>query len=307
MAVASLAAVALVLTACSDQVGASSPSPSPAKQGQVGSSNELVGESGPAGLRLFPGTAKVNKAQRDTGDWAVGEDGTPNTAKRDVATRWVQLRASAAGELDPVVVNGAGLTLYRFDNDDASPSKSNCVGDCAITWPPVLVRPGGKVFLSGVRKGDVGFVEREDGALQVTIGGWPVYRFAKDENPGDTNGQGVGGTWFGVTPQGGKAGAPEVAEDVQPPPNEDAPLTARSAVLFDEPRFSDNGGAQGVSGTGCQNVPRRDVASSISLLGTAKLWSAPDCTGDSVLIDGDVADLTSIDFDDRVRSIGFAD
>lgn len=307
VAAVSLTAAALVLTACADQASApaTAPSPATAEQEREGS-GELVGEPGPAGLRLFPGTATVNRAQRDTGDWAVGDDGTPNTAKPEVARQWVQLRASAAGELDPVLVNGAGLTLYRFDNDDADPSRSTCAGDCAVTWPPVLVRPGGKVFLSGVRKSDVGFVERADGALQVTVDGWPVYRFAKDDEPGDTNGQGVGGTWFGVTPAGGRAGTPGETEVPAAPPAQDAPLTARSAVLFDDPRFGDDGGAQGVGGTGCQNVPRRDVASSISLLGTAVLWAAPDCAGDSVRVDGDVADLADLDFDDRVRSIRFA-
>jgi hypothetical protein len=39
----------------------------------------------------------------------------------------------------------------------------------------------------------------------VTLKGWALYRFAGDTAPGQTNGQGVGGTWFVVNPSGGKA------------------------------------------------------------------------------------------------------
>jgi len=250
----------------------------------------------PEELSLLGGTAKANNAKADTGDWATGADGTLNTARASVAERWVQLEASQAGELDPVVVNGAGLTLYRFDNDTAKPSKSTCNGDCARTWPPVTVAKGGRIFVSGVKKSAVGVVKRDDGRLQVTIGGWPVYRFAKDTRPGDTKGQGVGGTWFGVTPDGQKAGAEE----------EDADKSkASSAILFDEANFSDDGPSQGVAGAGCQNVARPDVTSSISASGTLKLWSEKNCKGKSTVIDGDTRNLAAIDFDDTVASVFF--
>jgi len=34
----------------------------------------------------------------------------------------------------------------------------------------------------------------------------PLYLFSGDQQPGDTNGQGVGGVWFAVTPDGGLVG-----------------------------------------------------------------------------------------------------
>lgn len=251
-------------------------------------------------LSLLAGTALANNAKRETGDWAKGEDGTPNTARRAVAERWVQLAASRAGELNPVVVNGAELTLYRFDKDTASPSKSNCNGDCAKTWPPVTVAKGGRIFVSGVKKSAVGVVKRDDGRLQVTIAGWPVYRFAKDTKPGDTLGQGVGGTWFGVTPDGKKAGV-DGGSDEQP----DDAKKATSAILFDDAQFSDEGPSQGLAGSGCQNVARPDVTSSVSAAGSLKLWSEKNCKGKSVVVDGDVLDLATIGFDDTVASIFF--
>lgn len=240
---------------------------------------------------LFAGTALANKAKQDTGDWATGTDGTVNTARRSVAERWVQVEAGQAGELNPVLINGAGLTLYRFDKDTASPSKSNCDGECATTWPPVTVAKGGKIFVAGMEKSAIGVVKRDDGRLQVTVGGWPVYRFAKDLRPGDTNGQGVGGTWFGVAPDGQKAG---VTGDE---------TGATSVVLFDDPEFSENGASQGLAGSGCQNVARPGVASSVSASGSLKLWSEKDCEGESAVVDGDVRDLAALDFDDTVASV----
>jgi len=250
-------------------------------------------------LSFLTGTAKANNAQPKTGDWATGSDGTPNTADQNVARKWVQLKASKAGDLDPVVVNGAGLTLYRFDKDTAKPSKSTCNGDCAKTWPPVLVTPGSKVFLAGIKKSAVGTVKRDDGTLQLTVGGWPAYRFAKDTKPGDTLGQGVGGTWFGLAPNGQKAqgGQPEESTSPQKP--------ASSAILFDGKNFSDDDPSQGLAGKGCQNVARPDVTSSVSASGSLKLWSEKDCEGKSLVIDGDVKDLAKLGFDDTVSSVFF--
>ncbi|WP_460698176.1 hypothetical protein [Nocardia thraciensis] len=103
------------------------------------------------------------------------------------------------------VTNANGRALYRFDKDTAQPSRSNCNGDCAVTWPPLLVNRGQALYVEGVDPALTGFVERADGSCQITVGGWPVYYFAKDKHPGDLLGQGVGGVWFAVSPTGGKA------------------------------------------------------------------------------------------------------
>jgi predicted lipoprotein with Yx(FWY)xxD motif len=48
--------------------------------------------------------------------------------------------------------------------------------------------------------GDLGVITRTDGTKQVTYGGHPLYYFAGDTAPGQTKGQGVGGTWFLIGP-----------------------------------------------------------------------------------------------------------
>jgi predicted lipoprotein with Yx(FWY)xxD motif len=104
--------------------------------------------------------------------------------------------------LGKVVVDGKGWTLYRFDKDTAAPSTSACADACAKAWPPVASTDD--IQLEGVNETLVGKVKRDDGTEQVTLAGWPLYRYAKDTTPGDTNGQGVGGTWFAVGPKGEK-------------------------------------------------------------------------------------------------------
>ncbi len=47
-------------------------------------------------------------------------------------------------------------------------------------------------------QGTFGVITRSDGGRQVTFNGIPLYLYAKDVKPGDTNGQGVGNIWFVV-------------------------------------------------------------------------------------------------------------
>ncbi|MFJ8111293.1 SCO0930 family lipoprotein [Streptomyces sp. NPDC096132] len=120
--------------------------------------------------------------------------------------------------LGPVVTDGAGFTLYRFDKDTASPPVSNCAGDCATTWPPVPA--DGVAAPQGIDASLLGSVTRADGGRQLTLAGWPLYRYAQDTGPRQTNGQGVGGTWFAAAPDGKKAGksatgrTPEAQEEL---------------------------------------------------------------------------------------------
>jgi predicted lipoprotein with Yx(FWY)xxD motif len=104
------------------------------------------------------------------------------------------------------VVTSSGATLYRFEKDTAKPAKSNCAGQCAATWPPVLATAGAPQ-LRGIAPGLVGIVLRSDGTEQVTLAGWPLYRYTGDTAPGQTKGEGVAGSWHAVGP----AGKPAVA------------------------------------------------------------------------------------------------
>ena len=47
-------------------------------------------------------------------------------------------------------------------------------------------------------------MRRADGSWQLTLHGWPVYRFAGDAKPGQWKGEGVGGTWHTIKRNGGR-------------------------------------------------------------------------------------------------------
>ncbi|MFI6938108.1 SCO0930 family lipoprotein [Streptomyces sp. NPDC050418] len=114
-----------------------------------------------------------------------------------------QLAVWESKELGKVVTDSAGFTLYRFDKDTAKPPKATCEDDCATAWP--VVAADDAKAAPGVDEALIGSVKRSDGTEQLTIAGWPMYRYAQDKKPGDAKGQGVGGTWFASAPDGKKA------------------------------------------------------------------------------------------------------
>jgi predicted lipoprotein with Yx(FWY)xxD motif len=89
-----------------------------------------------------------------------------------------------------------GMTLYIFKKD--SPGKSACAGQCVDRWP--LYSHEAVAVPEGVKSGDFGTITREDGKLQSTYKGWPLYYFQGDKAPGDAMGQGLGGVWFVANP-----------------------------------------------------------------------------------------------------------
>ncbi len=160
------------------------------------------GSSGSGGSNAGSGSASTTPPPAATAPATPGSPSAPATPSGGGAT----LQAATDGKLGAIVTDSAGLTLYRFDKDTAQPSASNCNGACATLWPPVPAG-GQAASVKGIDSKLVGTVTRADGSKQLTLNGWPLYRYTPDTKPGDTKGQGVGGTWFVITPAGAKAGA----------------------------------------------------------------------------------------------------
>jgi predicted lipoprotein with Yx(FWY)xxD motif len=106
--------------------------------------------------------------------------------------------------LGPIVIDGQGFVLYRSDLDSAQPPRSACVGSCLTRWIPVVA--AGDLRMVGIDRQLVGRLDRPDGTVQVTLAGWPLYGYAGDRMPGDTNGAGYEHAWYVITPNGAKAG-----------------------------------------------------------------------------------------------------
>ena len=73
------------------------------------------------------------------------------------------------------------LPLYYWAREKAAGGKIRCTGQCAVVWPPLLVKSRNAVpsRLPGV-KGKFGVVRRMDGRLQVTFRGLALYAYHND-------------------------------------------------------------------------------------------------------------------------------
>jgi predicted lipoprotein with Yx(FWY)xxD motif len=108
----------------------------------------------------------------------------------------------AQTHLGRILVDSKGITLYDFPPDRGKTSV--CYGACAALWPP-LITHGKPVAGHGIRKSLLGTTKRQDGKLQVTYGGHPLYYFVTDRKSGQTTGQGLnqfGGPWWVISPAG---------------------------------------------------------------------------------------------------------
>ncbi len=149
-------------------------------------------------------------------------EGTGAAPKTQNVALTEKLVAKKLPRMGAVVTDQKGWVLYRFDKDSAKPPTSNCVDACARVWPPALT--DGNTELQGVSDDKIGTMDRPDGTRQLTVGGWPVYRYIGDKKPGQWKGQGVGNTWWVITPEGKKnlTCVPKTPpKAVAPPPAED--------------------------------------------------------------------------------------
>lgn len=95
---------------------------------------------------------------------------------------------------DGMVVTKKGITVYTFDKDVANSGRSNCNGDCAVKWPPVLAAA------ADTPQGAFTIVARDDGRRQWAYKGKPVYTWPEDQEPGDKYGDNYLKAWH-VVPQ----------------------------------------------------------------------------------------------------------
>jgi predicted lipoprotein with Yx(FWY)xxD motif len=164
--VLAIAAMALVLAACSSSDGSSQAPASEAAASQAPASEA-------------PASAAASEAPASGG--ATGD-----------ATVLV-----ADSDLGEILTDADGMTIYYFAND--TEGTSNCSGDCLENWPPVVV-DGEPTAGDGV-DAELGTLDME-GETWLTVNGFPAYYFAGDAAAGDVNGQAVGDVWWVFGPDG---------------------------------------------------------------------------------------------------------
>lgn len=116
----------------------------------------------------------------------------------------VDVQVSETADFGQILVNGEGMSLYVFMSDTQDAGTSACSDGCAGIWPPFTV-DGEPVTGEGLDASMLGTITREDGSMQVTYNGWPLYLYAGDTAPGDTTGQGITdeyGLWYLIGPDG---------------------------------------------------------------------------------------------------------
>src|SRR6266511_2258867 len=108
--------------------------------------------------------------------------GGSNTATEATAPAEAQPTTASAGgsgttiktsdsQFGNVLFDNKDQAIYYFDKE--SESKSECYGECAEAWPPVLTE-GAPQAGAGAQAGLLGTTQRDDGTTQVTYDGHPL-------------------------------------------------------------------------------------------------------------------------------------
>ena len=107
---------------------------------------------------------------------------------------------TANSALGTILVDAGGKTLYTWDRDTTE--TSTCTGGCATTWPPLILPAGTNAPVPGNAVSGLTAAPRPDDPtkMQVVWNGKPLYYYSADTAPGDTKGEGVGGTWHVAKP-----------------------------------------------------------------------------------------------------------
>ena len=129
---------------------------------------------------------------------------TAGTASNAVTGTPIGLAETAIGRV--LVAGENNRTLYTFANDRVG--VSNCEGNCASLWPPLMADANQQAGLDELRANSsvgsvgrgLGVIARTDTQLQWTLNGMPLYFYSGDAAAGETNGENIDGVWFVARP-----------------------------------------------------------------------------------------------------------
>lgn len=164
------------------------------------------------------GAAGVLAACGGSGGGLYGSGGSGSSAGASASTGGTLASQQLSG-VGTVLVDQSGKTVYMPDQEGKGMIK--CTGGCLSFWFPVTVASAsGKPSLPSGFSGAVSTIKRPDnGQMQVTYDGTPLYTFKLDQAPGEAKGNnfqdafnGTAFTWRAVStatrPGSAPSGAP---------------------------------------------------------------------------------------------------
>lgn len=147
-----------------------------------------------AGARPPAAPLTSNTAPASTSQAASGTTGASTSTLNSA-----YFSARTSPTLGHYLASSQGLTLYTFTHDTTG--VSNCTGACLAKWPPYgpgLSATGTGVINLPMLPAGVSTIKGNNGLVQFTWQGMPLYTYFEDKSPGDAFGQGVLNAWYAV-------------------------------------------------------------------------------------------------------------
>lgn len=145
------------------------------------------------------------------------------------------INVATSAAIGQYLTDNRGFTLYWTALD--SPGSSNLTPEQLVIWPPFYTATIS--VPSSLNAGDFDTYRRTDGKSQTTYKNWPLYYYSGDNRSGQTNGQGILGKWFAVSPNA--TGPVAVTPTTTPPstsPTTTTPSTTPPATTTAPPTTS---------------------------------------------------------------------
>jgi predicted lipoprotein with Yx(FWY)xxD motif len=149
----------------------------------------------------YGGGGETTAESASGGAYGGGGETTAEPASGGASEGAAVVAVAPVPKLGKLIVDSGGFTLYNFHKDKGT--TSSCYGACANFWPPLTTEGSPKA--EGVPAGMLGTTKRNDGTVQVTFAGHPLYTFSEDKKPGEANGndfKAFGGEWYALMPNG---------------------------------------------------------------------------------------------------------
>ena len=123
----------------------------------------------------------------------IGEKKITTERKGQGDIEVIPVKSTTNRDLGQYLTDSKEITLYVFSEDKKL--ESTCRGDCAKKWPPFRYENQKISSSTDQLTGKLNVIKRSDGIYQYAYGIQPLYYYALDKTPGDTNGNGIDSKW----------------------------------------------------------------------------------------------------------------